>query len=455
MSRSLHEFAQSLAGRYGHLTGRLGVAVSGGADSVFLLHALHHVGLAAHVLHVNHQLRGSESDADAVFVAQLAESLGLPHTTATLPPAEGNLEQEARRSRYNFFSHCIADGLCAAVATGHTLDDQAETVLSRFLRGAGTAGLAAILPETTSGILRPLLEVPRTDIRNWLTERNLTWREDSSNADTTFLRNRLRHEVIPVLTAINPSLANTLAGTAEWARAEEAYWAAELDNLAPTHLRHEGETVLLETSALLQLPLAAQRRLLRRALHLVRGDLRSIDFQHIEAVRTLCNSSEGSGRLQLPGVDIYRSFDWLRIFPLGFDNRLDRDFEVPLALPGRTEVPERHLRLELELVGANHVYNSDLDALDPAFFTDPLVLRNWRPGDTLHVRGAAHAEKIKTLFQDHRVPLWERRAWPVIACGRSVVWTRRFGVATEYAAGNAVSPVLVVREVIAGRNGID
>lgn len=455
VTRSLHEFAQSLAARYSYLTGRLGVAVSGGADSVLLLHALHQAGLAGHILHVNHLLRGAESDADAAFVAQLAESLGLPHTSATLPPAEGNLEQEARRSRYSFFSQCIADGICVAVATGHTLDDQAETVLSRFLRGAGTAGLAAILPETASGIIRPLLEVPRADIRNWLAERNLSWREDSSNADTTFLRNRLRHEVIPVLTAINPSLANTLAGTAEWARAEEAYWTAELERLTPTHLRHEGETVLLKTATLLQLPLATQRRLLRRALDLVRGDLRSIDFQHIEAVRNLCLSREGSGRLQLPGVDIYRSFDWLRIFPLGFDNRLDRDFEVPLPLPGRTEIPERHLTVEMELVGANHVYNSDLDALDPAHFTGPLVLRNWRPGDTLHVRGAAHAEKIKTLFQDYRVPLWERRAWPVIAYGRSVVWTRRFGVAAEYAAGNAVSPVLVVREVITGRSRID
>ena len=438
------------------------IGCSGGPDSlalVTLAASLRRVDhrAAIHACIVDHGVQPDSADV-ASTAAQTALTLGadIAHIERVKVLADGRgFEAAARDARRTALMRYASAVRAPRIWLAHTLDDQAETVLSRFLRGAGTAGLAAILPETASGIIRPLLEVPRADIRNWLAERNLSWREDSSNADTTFLRNRLRHEVIPVLTAINPSLANTLAGTAEWARAEEAYWTAELERLTPTHLRHEGETVLLKTATLLQLPLATQRRLLRRALDLVRGDLRSIDFQHIEAVRNLCLSREGSGRLQLPGVDIYRSFDWLRIFPLGFDNRLVRDFEVPLPLPGRTEIPERHLTVEMELVGANHVYNSDLDALDPAHFTGPLVLRNWRPGDTLHVRGAVHAEKIKTLFQDYRVPLWERRAWPVIAYGRSVVWTRRFGVAAEYAAGNAVSPVLVVREVITGRSRID
>ncbi|HVV44014.1 MAG TPA: tRNA lysidine(34) synthetase TilS, partial [Bryobacteraceae bacterium] len=160
---------------------RIGVAVSGGADSVFLLTALHELGAAVAVLHVNHRLRGEESDADEAFVRDLAAELNLEFHTSALPPAPGNIEQEARRLRYEFFAEAIADGVCSFVATGHTLDDQAETVLFRFLRGSGAAGLSGIRPETESGLIRPLLGLRRTAIREWLTGRGIAWREDASN----------------------------------------------------------------------------------------------------------------------------------------------------------------------------------------------------------------------------------------------------------------------------------
>src|ERR1039458_7420367 len=151
---------------YGHR--RIGVAVSGVADSVFLLHALRELGVAVSVLHVNHGLRGSESDRDEEFVRELALRSGLPAQVFRAPVMSGNIEQEARRTRYNFFARQIAAGICDAVGTGHTLDDQAETVLFRFLRGAGTAGLSGIRPTTASVIIRPLLELRRDEIRRWL-----------------------------------------------------------------------------------------------------------------------------------------------------------------------------------------------------------------------------------------------------------------------------------------------
>jgi tRNA(Ile)-lysidine synthase len=412
-----------------------GVAVSGGADSVFLLHALHELGRATAVLHVNHGLRGAESNADEAFVRDLAAHYNLPFRLTAAPVPPGNTEQEARRLRYEFFK---AYGM---VATGHTLDDQAETVLYRFLRGSGTAGLSGIRP-AAPGIIRPLLELRREEIRTWLREHEIPWREDSSNANPDFARNRIRLNHMRELSAsLNPSLAEGLASTAEWARGEEDYWSAELDRLEPLYLDIRSETVLIQLGSFCLLPLAVQRRLLRRAIERVRGSLRSIDFRHVEGIRAMMATAEGSGRAQLPGLEAYRSFDWLRLGPPGFDARIERDFEMPVLIPGRTEDIDRCIALDVELCPGGHVYNDGVSRLDGERCAGSLMLRNWRPGDQ------TAGKKIKTLFQEHRIPLWERRTWPVVTSGNSIVWTRRFGAASEFAAGPESRKILMIREV--------
>jgi tRNA(Ile)-lysidine synthase len=338
------------------------------------------------------------------------------------------------------------------VATGHTLDDQAETVLYRFLRGAGTAGLSGIRVATESGIIRPLIEIGRDEIRQWLKDRAIAWREDASNRDLEFARNRLRFEIIPRLeAAVNPAVSQMLAQTASWAAAEEDYWNAEMERLAPLYLdQSQPEIVLIRTEPFLSLPIAVQRRLLRVGVEKLRDSLRSIDFGHIEAIRALMSTREGSGRLQIPDLDIYRSFDWLRLGPVGYDRRLERDFEVPLAVPGITTVPGRPITVETELVGFPHVYNEELEYSGGSYIdagrSGSWVLRNWRPGDRYQVQGRADAEKIKSLFQEFRVPLWERRNWPVIVLNGDIVWSRKFGVAREFAAGPRSQRIVGIRE---------
>ncbi len=425
---------------------RLGVAISGGADSVFLLRALHEMGLATGVLHVNHQLRGAESEADEAFVRALAAELGLPLAVAAIPVGEGNVEQEARRARYGFFAEQVAAGFCDAVATGHTLDDQAETVVSRFLRGAGTAGLSGIRPVTDERIIRPLLEVRRADVRTGLDERGYAWREDSSNQDPSFLRNRIRADLLPHLTEFNPSLPQVLASMAELAQGEEEFWQAETASVCREILVSRGETVLLRTGDLLARPLAIQRRVLRRAVDMVKGSLRSIDFRHIEAIRGLTMTAEGSGRIQLPELDIYRSFDWLRLAPIGIDSRLERNFEVAPEIPGVTRLPERGIAIGMELLPPTGVYNDDRNVLDWSRCAGELVLRNWQPGDSYRRAGKSDTGKIKSLFQEFRIPLWERRTWPVLVKGQEIVWTRRFGSAAEYLPGPDCDRILRIRE---------
>ena len=440
-------------------TARVGVAVSGGADSVCLLHLLTELArewnLALTVLHLNHGLRGEESRADADFVRELAATLGwnVRVREAHLDLTD-NLEQAAREARLDFFRDTIGEASLACVATGHTRDDQSETVLFRFLRGSGTAGLAGIRPATQHGIVRPLIESRRAEIEQYLRDRALPWREDSTNFTSQFARNRIRHNLLPQLERDwNSALRDTLAQTAEWARAEESYWKAEIDRLAIRCLTEANGFVFIDVENLAPLPLAAARRMVRRAIERVKGDLRGIDFLHVEAILAMAAAPEGHGRVQAPGTDVFRSFNWLRFGPILADSLSDRNYRVEAPIPGIARAPVAGVEISLELLenppdfnSITCVYNEDMGCLDRDRLSGSLILRNWRPGDQYQPVGRSHSEKIKSLFQEFRIPLWERRHWPVLIDGESIVWTRRFGVAAGFAACAGSQRVLQIRE---------
>ena len=298
------------------------VAVSGGADSVCLLHVLLELSprldLRLAVLHLDHRLRGGESEADRAFVCSLASQYGLPILVREVEVAAlgGNLEQAARQARLAFFRETVASGAADRVAVGHTRSDQAETVLYRFLRGSGSAGLAGIRPITSSGLIRPLLETDREEVEQFLREHSIPWREDSTNSSREFARNRMRHDLLPQLAREwNPAIRRTLARTADWAQAEEAWWETEIDRLAAQFLTLSPgypPAIVVRTAALGALPLATARRLVRRAIETAKGDTRGIDFHHVQAILDMAAQTEGSSRIQAHGIEICRSFDWLR-----------------------------------------------------------------------------------------------------------------------------------------------
>jgi tRNA(Ile)-lysidine synthase len=234
---------------------RLAIAISGGADSVALLLTINaanttprdSLGVGLSAVHINHHLRGEESNADQQFVEDLCIGLDIPlHLhRADIPErlaesrASGNsetIEEAARNARYEFFSTLLNSGHADAVLTAHTLDDQAETVLMKLLRGAWTEGLSAIHPvltEPKGKILRPFLQTRRAEIESFLKSVNQPWREDSTNTDTAFTRNRIRHELLPQLRTFNSSIDQTLANLAELARGEESRWQTELSRILP------------------------------------------------------------------------------------------------------------------------------------------------------------------------------------------------------------------------------
>ena len=283
----------------------MGVALSGGGDSVALLLLLQAanqrkrtpLGVGLSAIHIHHGLRGGEADEDQRFVEELCSRLALPltvarvDTTAHASAQRMTLEEAARDLRYAHFRELIRTGSADVVLTAHTLDDQAETVLMKLLRGAwleGLSGIASVLEVSGGRVLRPLLSLRREQLRNYLTECGQSWREDASNGDESFTRNRLRHTVLPVLRAENPALDQTLSNLAELARDEEARWAAELVRLLPqlvlpgTPVRGGGranatapgtQTVAIELERLRAVDAATRRRIVRGAARLLGAEL--------------------------------------------------------------------------------------------------------------------------------------------------------------------------------------
>jgi len=426
---------------------RVIAAVSGGPDSVCLLDVLKELAprlnvTIAGVAHLNHKLRGEESDEDEEFVRALTQKFGVEFYREEANLAAGNLEQAARQARGAFFKRLIQAGVANRIATGHTRDDQAETVLFRLMRGSGPGGITGILPVTAESLIRPLLDVARADVREYLTSRGLTWREDSTNRDLRFSRNRIRHELLPQLAREwNPRITEALTRFADITQEEERWWAAEIERVAATGLAESYGGLEISVKQLAEMPKAVSRRLVRYAISKVRGDGLPVAYEHIEAVLDLGARREGEGTEKMPGMEAIRSFGRIRFQREGENAPVGVPIEVPGRYPwGETAVCfdnsgatcEPCICVTLKLRGLGELA--------------PLELRSWRAGDHYRPAGKHRDYTIHELFQRARIPSWRRRAWPVLSLGSRIVWVRQFGPAHEFAAGDAAGPVLRIWE---------
>jgi len=436
---------------------RVGVAVSGGADSVGLLRILlelkPELGIVLFVVHFNHNLRGAESAGDEQFVGQLAGDHRLGCICEDLDvkthAAERklSLEAAARELRYELFERLLTSGDLTKIATAHTLDDQAETVLLKLARGAGTRGLAGIYPKISiqhsalssqeKCIVRPLLATRRTDIEKYLREVNQSWREDSSNRDLRHTRNRVRHGILPRLEAhVNPAVREALADAAEIARAEEEYWANELERLLPQVWNEKHCS--LDCRGLLRQPLAVQRRLVRAAAE--RAGL-VLELRHIGELLSLEPGSQAS----LPGNwKAKRKSGQLEFCRPSQD---PTEYEYNLPVPGRVPVPQAGIVLETMVAGSNsgqRGYNPE-HLLDAKTAQRGLVARNWRAGERFWPAHTRQPRKIKDLLQDRQITGEDKKHWPVVASGDEVVWLRGFGVRRDFVAKDGTG--VLIREI--------
>jgi tRNA(Ile)-lysidine synthase len=453
---------------------RVGAAVSGGADSVALVRLLLELrlqlGIVLSVVHFNHQLRGSESDADQGFVAELADYHQLEFHGGTADVAAYafkrglSLEAAGRELRYQYFNRLL-EGKLNRIATAHTLDDQAETVLLKITRGAGSRGLAGIYPElkaagcepgsarSRSAIVRPLLSVRRNEIQAYLEAMAQNWREDASNRDLRHARNRVRHEILPRLERdLNPAVREALAETAEIARAEEQYWVEQTERVLesawvalPRARGNEVDRVgALRTDILRSLSVALARRLVRRAAESLGFTL---DFRQVEEILTLSRGRAERGTMVLANHWTVRLAKGELQFSKQEVLASSADYEYRLPVPGWIEVPQTGSRFEALLVSpaASEGYNPD-DLLDPARLDGELWVRNWRPGDRFWPAHRKAAKKIKELLEERHLRGMERRRWPVVVNGADLVWVRGFAVPRRLRAQNP-GPAVWIREV--------
>ncbi len=429
---------------------RVAIAVSGGADSVALLRVLlelrAELGVVLAVAHFNHQLRGEDSDSDEQFVAELARQYDLPFFAGRSDVrgyAEANklsLEHAARELRYRWLLELGRDQRFDAIATAHTADDQAETVLMKFFRGAGTRGLGGIHPVLMRGsvrIVRPLLEVTRAEVENYLATLPQRWREDHSNLDLQHTRNRIRHELLPLLERdYNPNIRHVLNEAAEIALAEEDYWREHTSSLALRWHQEKRRLRLQEKRAtstgFLSCGIAVQRRTLKQFLewHGI-----TADYHHIEAAR-MCALGAGS-TVNLPGGwQARREGDWLELFaPTStFEQEPIRSWQYPLPVPGRCGIPEAGITLEAALVSRESATLEPPGSLLRAADIGPEVLiRNWHPGDRFRPAHTGSEQKLKRLFSEKHIPADQRPIWPVAWSGAHIVWVRGFQPAHDFA----------------------
>ncbi len=393
---------------------RILVACSGGPDSTALLHVLARLALrwpfTLAVMHVNHGLRGAEGARDEDFCRAQAAALDLPFHRVDLPappPSGANLEEWLRLERYRRLRECQAHGF-DRLAVGHTLDDQAETFLLRLFRGAGLSGLSCMTPAGSHGLIRPLLEADRETVLRFLAAAHIACLEDSSNRDSRFMRNRIRHTILPLIRSeINPAVSRVLARTAEVLRHEHDALYQEVTHRLHSIVKHLPEGICFRREEFISLPDTLHLPAIRQLIRSARPRLRKLGTIHFRQSLDFILGAASGTTLQLPGpVYLYQSYGQILIAPRAV---VPTPFEYRLQAPGQVEIAETGERFTVR-------DGPSEDASAPGIrleMDDPmLIFRTPRAGDRI-LSPVGH-RKLKKVFQEHRIPTFERHRLTVI-----------------------------------------
>jgi len=428
VKRTIEKYAMLAAGD------RVGVAVSGGADSVALLRVLANLApeyaLDLSVLHLNHGIRGEEADRDEDFVRKMAGTMGIPFEAERISIPElrrkrgGSLEEICREERYAFFERTARRNRLDRIALGHTLSDQAETVLMRFLRGSGLEGLRGFLPVRDGIYIRPLMEVRRDEIISFLVDNDIPYVTDSSNRDEAYLRNRIRGTLIPELKAhYNLRLEETIGRTAEILRLEDDFIEESVSRIIAAW-SIDRDAPRLPLPKLKELHPALMWRLVKTLLEAHSPLKNGIGYLHVKAVVDLVESPAPNAQADLPfNMRAWREYDDL-IIAVKVESTADREFSYEVRIPGSVDIAETGERIIFDLVGANE---ADPRSHNPVFMDReaivfPLIVRNIRPGDRIQPLGMEGTRKVAAILMDEKVPMIRRRSVPLLVDRESVLW---------------------------------
>ena len=440
---------QKTVARYGMLNPgeRVVVAVSGGPDSMVLLHLLsllqEPLALRLHVAHLDHGLRGKEGERDAAFVKDWAEKWGLSSTIGRVEvrKTKGSLQEAARRARYRFLEEVAKEVGASRIALGHTQDDLAETVLINLMRGAGLKGLAGIPPAREGWIIRPLIETSRREVLAYAESHGVPFVVDASNLSGRYLRNRIRLKLLPTLAGYNPRVVEALARAALILREEDAYLSTLAEEALSSLLK--GEEAALPIPALEGLHPALRRRVLREAFLRVSG--LSLSWGKTLALEGLLQAP--SGRLSLPGGAVaLRGGEQLIFARKGAPEGIEAVY--PLPLEGEIELPAFGLLLRLKLLPKEacdlKAASSFCAFFDPQKMEEPLTIRAWRPGDRFFPLGLGGSKKLQDFFVDLKIPRWRRRFTPLLLSGDQIAWVVGFRIDDRFKVMEETQEVLKV-----------
>lgn len=419
------------------------VGVSGGPDSLCLLHILvsllPDLKLNLHIAHLNHQLRGEESDSDARFVADLAAGLNIDCTIEQYDvrhfqaESKCSLEEAAREARYRFFAVVAQNIQAKAVAVGHNADDQAETIVMNLIRGTGLSGLKGMRPkvewESVEGrgirIIRPLLQVRRQAIEAYCRTRQLRPRLDSSNASSDFLRNRIRSEIMPRLEECNPAIVDSLMRMSLLVADDIDYFEREAERFVDSVVGDMNDGIVIDNDSFKILPSALKRRILRIVLKRLTGNLKDIEMVHVESIMKLLSDPAGK-ELSLPSsLTVYGNYE--QTFICRGENPLLSftafEGETMLQIPGETYFPGWKVTTEVLLEpppiteAGNFVGLFDFDMTG-----GKLKVRTWREGDRFQPLGMENTKKLQDFMVDEKIPRVWRQNIPLVCAGERIIW---------------------------------
>ncbi|GAB6099794.1 tRNA lysidine(34) synthetase TilS [Halanaerocella petrolearia] len=437
------------------------VAVSGGLDSLSLLHILRKLQseyqLDLHIAHLNHRLRGQAALADAQFVKEIANSWQIPVTieaydVKAYQKKEGlSLEDAARQVRYNFFFELMNELGFDKIALGHHADDQAETVLMKFLRGAGLKGLGGIAPKNDK-LIRPLIEVTKKYLEDYCKQQNLTPRLDETNLEAVYKRNKIRLELLPVLEKeYNNNIVATLNRTAEIFRTEDDYLNQQAkETLQEITIKQSEKQLVIDLEKFLQLHTALQRRIIREAVRYCKDDYQDLYYQHIESIMKLATTKETGKRVELPADLIVRLNYNQLIFSIGglMEDRFDFEYQIALE---EIEIPELGIIISSEIVDSNYPWRQEIDNSNYGFFDykqvgSPFYIRSRQSGDRFYPLGMKGRKKIKDFFIDQKLAIWKRDQVPIFVTeGNDIFWVGGLRVDDRFKVTEDTEQILMIK----------
>ena len=425
------------------------VGVSGGPDSVALFHILSTLAskyfIRLGIAHLNHCLRSDESDRDARFVSGFAERYRVPfhldkkNVRAYAASHKLSIEEAGRKVRYEYLTLVAERKGYDKIALGHHADDNAESVLMYLIRGSGLKGLSGIGPVRGGKIIRPLIRQTRSEILKYLENYQIDYVTDTSNTDKQYLRNRIRHHLIPLLArTYNPNIVDNLNRLSDIVRSDDRWIRRQIQPMIEKSvLKVEEGRITLSIPLLAGLHKAVQRRLLRCMIERVKGDLRRITYAHIEAIRNLAQTGPSDGRLDLPDrilitrnkemLTLSKEKQPLRLLTSPPGPAVEKGYAYQIQASDTVYIRELGMCLKASMVPIEPLPDFETAGHTVAFFDMntlefPLILRNFQPGDRFSPIGLGGSQKIKDFFANKKVPREERTRRPILTSGEKIIW---------------------------------